>query len=108
MANLFQRFWNFMTGWLYEKQSNLEATNPGVVYDQALRDQKQNYKKMEEAVSGLVYNRNRLNEDIEESRKELEEVQRMLSQAVKDAQSDNRAVAEEAILIGATLQDRED
>ncbi|MBM3214138.1 hypothetical protein FJZ36_04405 [Candidatus Poribacteria bacterium] len=108
MANIFSRFWNFMTGWLHSQQSALEATQPKVVYEQALRREKDKYRKMEEAVSGLVYNRNKLNKDIEDNRRELDDVIAMLDQAVRDAQSDDRATAEEALTIGEALQQQED
>ena len=108
MANVFTRFFNFMTGWLRHGQGRLEATRPEIVYEQALRDQKKKYEKMEEAVSGLVYNRNRINQDLEDARKELEEVQRMLEQAIRDAQSEDKATAEEAILVGTMLHEQEE
>jgi phage shock protein A len=108
MANIFSRMWNFLTGWLHYQQSQIEATQPEIVYDQALRDQRRKYEKMEEAVSGLVYNRNKLNDDIANNRQELDEVQRMLEQAIRDAQSDDRAVAENAMELGAALQLQEE
>jgi len=108
VANIFARFWNFSTGWLHQSQSRLEASRPEIVYDQALKAEKKKYEKMEEAVSGLVYNRTKLDGDIETSRGELVEVQAMLDQAVLDAQSDDKGVAEEAMMIGAMLQEQEE
>ena len=77
MANIFARFWNFSTGWLHSSQSRLEATRPDIVYDQALKAEGAKYKSMEDAVAGLVYNRNKLETDIEDTRSKLEEVQSM-------------------------------
>ena len=107
MANVISRFWNFMTGWLRHEQGRLEATRPEIVYEQALRDQRKKYNQMEEAVSGLVYNRNRLDQDLDSTRSELDEVQAMLAQAVADAQSDERATSEDAITIGTMLHEQE-
>ena len=108
MANVLSRFWNFMTGWVRQEQRRLEATKPEVVYEQALRDERKKYSQMEEAVSGLVYNRNRLNQDLENDRGELEEAQQMLVQAISDAQSDDRATSEEAVTIGTMLHEQEE
>jgi phage shock protein A len=108
MANIFARFWNFSTGWLHSSQSRLESSRPDIVYDQALKAENAKYKNMEEAVSGLVYNRNRLDGDIEDGRSKLEEVQSMLDQAVEDAQGEDKAAAEEAMTIGAMLQEQEE
>ncbi len=108
MANIFARFWNFSTGWLHSSQSRLEATRPDIVYDQALKAEGAKYKSMEDAVAGLVYNRNKLETDIEDTRSKLEEVQSMLDQAVEDAQGDDKAAAEEAMVIGAALQEQEE
>lgn len=108
MANIFSRIWSFLTGWLHYQQSQIEATRPEIVYEQVLREQRRKYAKMEEAVAGLVFNRNRLNEDIEKTREELDEVQRMLEQAIRDAQSEDRAVAESAMEIGGALQQQEE
>ena len=108
MANIFVRFWSFSTGWLHSSQSRLEASRPEIVYNQALKSEKKKYEKMEDAVSGLVYNRKQLEDNIDNGRRELEEVQNMLDQAVVDAQSDDKAVAEEAMMIGAMLQEQEE
>ncbi|GIX06075.1 MAG: hypothetical protein KatS3mg115_0478 [Candidatus Poribacteria bacterium] len=108
MAGLARRFWNFLTGWLRFGQSRLESTRPEIVYDQAIREQRKKYQKLEEAVAGLVYNRNQLQEDLREAQQELDEVQRMLEQAIQDARSDDRARAEEAVLIGTMLQEQEE
>ncbi len=108
MANIFRRFWNFSTGWLHSSQSRLEASRPDIVYDQALKAEGDKYDNMEKAVAGLVYNRNRTEGDIEETRTKLEEVQSMLDQAVEDAQGDDKAAAEEAMMVGAMLQEQEE
>jgi len=108
MANVVSRFWNFMTGWVRQEQRRLEATKPEVVYEQALRDQRKKYNQMEEAVSGLVFNRNRIDQDLADSRGELEEVQQMLTQAIGDAASEDRATSEEAITIGTMLHEQEE
>jgi phage shock protein A len=108
VANIFKRFWNFLTGWVLAKQSDLEAANPKVVYDQALRAQRERYRKMEESVSGLVANRNRLTDDIRTARAELDEVQAMLDQAIRDTQSADKATVENAMLVGEAIQEQEE
>lgn len=108
MANIFARMWNFLTGWLHYQQSQIEATQPEIVFRQAIDQQRRKYGKMEEAVAGLVFNRNKLNEDIVDNRQELEEIQRMLDQAIRDAQSDDRASSETAMELGAVLQQQEE
>ena len=108
MANVFSRFWRFLTGWADDRMSKAEVKRPEIVYDQAIEDQTKKYRQLESAVSGLVMNRNKLRDDLKTARSKHGEVQRMLAHARRDAQSDNKERAEEAIMLGSMLIEDEE
>ncbi len=108
MANIFVRFWRYMTGWMHDGLSKAEAERPDIVYKQAIEDQTQRYQQMEEAVSGLVANRARLDEDLKKAENSLIEVRSTMEHAIINAQGSDKEAAEEAILVGSMLQEEEE
>lgn len=108
MANIFVRFWRYMTGWMHDGLSKAEAQRPEIVYKQAIEDQTQRYQQMEEAVSGLVANRARLDDDLKKAENSLIEVRSALDHAIINAQGGDKEAAEEAILVGSMLQEEEE
>ena len=93
MANVFVRFWRFMTGWMHDGLSKAEAQRPEIVYKQAIEDQTKRYSEMEEAVSGLVANRARLDDDLKKAENSLIEVRSALEHAIVSAQGSDKEAA---------------
>ncbi len=108
MANIFVRFWRYMTGWMHDGLSKAEAQRPEIVYKQAIEGQTKQYQQMEEAVAGLVANRARLDDDLKKAEDSLMEVRSAIDHAIVSAQGSDKEAAEEAILVGSMLQEEEE
>jgi len=108
MFGILKRLWNLLTGWMYQKEAELEMSQPGAVFDAAINESVRKYDRMEKAVGGLAMNRNMIEQDLKQERDDLVEVQAMLGQAIQDAQSDNPELRDEAMTLGETLQEQEE
>ena len=67
MANLWNGFWSL---WI----SNKEKSNPEAVYEAALDERIRKNGELKKAVSGIVYLRNKISNELEQKEKELKDV----------------------------------
>lgn len=83
MAGLIERFFNFIKGTFGLAISDMENSNPEAVYESAIEERKTKYAQLTKAVSGIVYLRNKLQQDLEGKEKKLKEVNAMLPVAIE-------------------------
>lgn len=76
MANLWNGFWSL---WI----SNKEKSNPEAVYEAALDERIRKHGDLKKAVSGIVYLRNKVSNELEQKEKELKEVNAQLPVALE-------------------------
>ncbi len=76
MANLWNGFWSL---WI----SNKEKSNPEAVYEAALDERIRKNGELKKAVSGIVYLRNKISNELEQKEKELKDVNTQLPVALE-------------------------
>jgi phage shock protein A len=83
------RFFNFIKGLFWQGQRSLEQSNPEAVYEMAIRKMKDQYQKMQTAVGRLAAERNRLRGLITKKSEQLEDTNRDLEAALREAEAGN-------------------
>lgn len=88
MAGFFSRLGNLWNGFLSLFISNVEAQHPEAVYEAAIQGQIEKYNQLKKAVSGLVYMRNKLQTELEQKTRELNEVDAQIPVAVDQGEDE--------------------
>lgn len=81
IGNLWNGFWGLWLG-------NREKNNPEVVYEAAIEARLQKHRELKKAVSGIVYLRNKLANELEGKEKDLAEVNAQIPVAVESGDDD--------------------
>jgi len=84
----FQRLSNLWSGFLSLWISNVEQTNPEVVYEAAINERVRKYQELKKAVSGIVYLRDKLQAELEQKEREFKEVSAQLPVAVESGEDE--------------------
>lgn len=84
----FSRIANLWNGFLSLWVSDMESRNPEAVYEAAINDKLKKHKELKKAVSGIVYLRNKLQAELEESEKELLQVAEQIPVAVEEGEDE--------------------
>ncbi|TNE88380.1 MAG: PspA/IM30 family protein [Deltaproteobacteria bacterium] len=84
----FDRIANVWRGFLSLWVSDLEARNPEAVYEAAIDERVRKHRDLKKAVSGIVYLRNKLSNELEEKEAELREVMNQLPIAIEEGEDD--------------------
>lgn len=88
MAGFFSRIANLWNGFLSLFISNVESQHPEAVYEAAIQGQIEKYNQLKKAVSGLVYMRNKLQTELEQKTRELNEVDVQIPVAVEQGEDE--------------------
>jgi phage shock protein A len=80
----FDRLANVWRGFLSLWVSDIETRNPEAVYEAAIDERVRKHRELKKAVSGIVYLRNKLSNELEEKERELKEVMNQLPIAIED------------------------
>ncbi len=84
----FDRLANLWRGFTSLFLSNVESKNPEAVYEAAIEERKRRYEEMKRTVAGIVYLRNKLQDELEEKEKALADIQAQIPVAVDEGQDD--------------------
>ena len=87
-GGFFARIGNLFRGILSVFVGGLEKDNPEAVYEAAINERIKQYNKLKEAVAGIVYLRNKLQNEVEEKSKELHEVTQQIPIAVEQGEDE--------------------
>lgn len=80
----FDRVAQVWKGFLSLWVSDLENKNPEAVYEAAIEERIKKHRELKKAVSGIVYLRNKLQAELEQKTKELNEINLQIPIAVED------------------------
>ena len=78
------RLANLWNGFLSLFVQDLENKNPEAVYEAAINERVLQYQRLMKAVSNIVYLRNKLQKELEEKTKQLQDVQKQLPIAIQE------------------------
>jgi phage shock protein A len=81
IANLWNGFWSLFL-------SNAENKNPELVYESAIDQRIKRHRELKQAVSGIVYLRNKLTTELETKERDLTDVSRQLPVAIESGDDD--------------------
>jgi|TARA_B110000495_G_C23021913_1_gene606416 phage shock protein A len=84
----FSRINNVWKGFLSIFVSDLENNNAEAVYRSAIEVRIKNYNKLKKAVSGIVYQRNKLQGELEEKQATLAEIQKQIPVAIEEGEDE--------------------
>jgi phage shock protein A len=84
----FDRLGNIWKGFLSLWISDIETRNPEAVYEAAIDERVRKHKELKKAVSGIVYLRNKLSNELEEKERELREVMQQIPVAVQEGEDE--------------------
>jgi len=84
----FDRLANVWKGFLSLWVSDIENRNPEAVYESAIDERIKKHRELKKAVSGIVYLRNKLSDELEQKEKELNEIQAQIPIAVEEGEDD--------------------
>ena len=84
----FARIGNLFRGILSVFVGGLEKENPEAVYESAINERIIQYNKLKEAVAGIVYLRNKLQNEVQENTKELAEMTQQIPIAVEQGEDE--------------------
>ena len=86
--SFFDRLTNLWKGFLSLWISDYENKNPEAVYESAIEGRKKKYLELKKAVSGIVYLRNKLQEEHKQKERELVEVNAQIPVAVAEGEDE--------------------
>lgn len=86
--SFFDRLTNLWKGFLSLWISDYENKNPEAVYESAIEGRKKKYLELKKAVSGIVYLRNKLQEELKQKETELVEVKAQIPVAVAEGEDE--------------------
>lgn len=86
--SFFDRLGNLWKGFLSLWISDYENKNPEAVYEAAIEQRKKKYLELKKAVSGIVYLRNKLSEELKQAETELVEVSAQIPVAVQEGEDE--------------------
>lgn len=84
----FDRLANVWKGFLSLWVSDIESRNPEAVYEAAIDERVHKHRDLKKAVSGIVYLRNKLSNELETKERELKEVMAQLPVAIADGEDE--------------------
>lgn len=84
----FDRIANVWRGFLSLWVSDLEARNPEAVYEAAIDERVRKHRDLKKAVSGIVYLRNKISNELEEKEAELREIMNQLPIAIEEGEDE--------------------
>ncbi len=84
----FDRLGNIWRGFLSLWISDIESRNPEAVYEAAIDERVRKHKELKKAVSGIVYLRNKISNELEEKERELREVMQQIPVAVEEGEDE--------------------
>jgi len=84
----FARIGNLIKGFFSLFISDIEKENPDIVYESAISQRVEQYKKLTKAVSGIVYLRNKLQKDLEEKTAQVKEITAQIPVAVQSGEDE--------------------
>lgn len=84
----FDRIANVWKGFLSLWVSDMETRNPEAVYESAIDERVRKHRELKKAVSGIVYLRNKLQTELEEKERELNEVNAQIPVAVEEGEDE--------------------
>jgi phage shock protein A len=84
----FDRLANVWRGFLSLWVSDIENRNPEAVYEAAIDERVRSHRELKKAVSGIMYLRNKLSNELEEKERQLREVLNQLPVAVEDGEDE--------------------
>ncbi len=84
----FDRLANVWKGFLSLWVSDIESRNPEAVYEAAIDERVRKHRDLKKAVSGIVYLRNKLSNELETKERELKEVMAQLPVAIEDGEDE--------------------
>ena len=85
---IFDRLANVWRGFLSLWVSGIENRNPEAVYEAAIDERVRKHRELKKAVSGIVYLRNKLSNELEEMERELKDVMTQLPIAIEDGEDE--------------------
>jgi len=85
---LFDRLANVWRGFLGLWVSNIETRNPEAVYESAIDEQVKRHRQFKKAVSGIVYERNKVSTELEGKERDLREIMQQIPVAVQDGEDE--------------------
>ena len=86
--NFFSRLGNVISGFFSNFMGGLEESNPAAVYEAAINERLIKHKELKKAISGIVYLRNKTQTELEDSLKELNEIEYQLEAALESGEDD--------------------
>ncbi len=86
--SFFDRLSNLWKGFLSLWISDYEAKNPEAVYEAAIEQRKVKYMELRKAVSGIVYLRNKLQNELQQKEAELVEINAQIPVAVQEGEDE--------------------
>ena len=86
--SFFDRLTNLWKGFLSLWISDYENKNPEAVYESAIEQRKKKYLELKKAVSGIVYLRNKLQEELKQKEAQLVEVNAQIPIAVQEGEDE--------------------
>lgn len=84
----FDRLANVWRGFLSLWISDIESRNPEAVYEAAIDERVKKHRELKKAVSGIVYLRNKLSNELESKERELKDVMNQLPVAIEDGEDE--------------------
>lgn len=84
----FDRLANVWRGFLSLWISDIESRNPEAVYEAAIDERVRKHRELKKAVSGIVYLRNKLSNELESKERELKDVMNQLPVAIEDGEDE--------------------
>ena len=92
----FDRLFNVISGFFNSFIGGVEKNNPELVYEAAIQERLKKQKELKEAVSGIVFLRNKTEKELESKREKLAEIEVMLDVAMDEGDEEVQlALAEE-------------
>ncbi len=86
--SFFDRLTNLWKGFLSLWISDYESKNPEAVYESAIEQRKIKYMELRKAVSGIVYLRNKLQNELQQKEAELVEINAQIPVAVAEGEDE--------------------
>ncbi|MFT4627225.1 MAG: phage shock protein A [Myxococcota bacterium] len=84
----FDRLANVWRGFLSLWVSGIENRNPEAVYESAIDERVRKHRELKKAVSGIVYLRNKLSNELEQMERDLRDVMNQLPIAIEDGEDE--------------------
>jgi phage shock protein A len=86
--NFFSRLSNIVSGFFSMFIKGVEEKNPAAVYEAAINERLKKHAELKKAISGIVYLRNKTQNELEKIEKELEEIEFQLEAAIESGEDE--------------------